>query len=92
MSIEDAELLKEFSIESREHLSDIENQLFTLEAQGETSNDADVADHLAALERILSGETNESVAVASPVVEEPTVAPTRPDSRGTNNSTSIGVQ
>lgn len=133
MSNEDAELLKEFAVESQEHLSDIENQLLTLESQGdnmdvslvntvfraihsikgaagfmgldtlgglahraeevlnrlrnkelrptsvvintllkaadrlkdlideiETSNDADVADHLAALERILSGEFEEA--------------------------------
>jgi two-component system, chemotaxis family, sensor kinase CheA len=35
MSIEDAELLKEFVVESQEHLSDVENQLLSLESQGE---------------------------------------------------------
>jgi len=35
MSFDDAELLKEFVIESREHLSDVENQLLTLESQGD---------------------------------------------------------
>ncbi len=35
MSFEDAELLKEFVVESQEHLSDVENQLLTLESQGE---------------------------------------------------------
>ncbi len=35
MSIEDTELLKEFAVESQEHLSDIENQLLTLESQGD---------------------------------------------------------
>lgn len=35
MSTNDTELLKEFSIESQEHLADIENQLLTLESQGE---------------------------------------------------------
>ncbi len=35
MNLEDAELLNEFVIESQEHLSDIENQLLTLEAQGD---------------------------------------------------------
>ena len=36
MSFEDAELLKEFVVESQEHLSDVENQLLTLESQGES--------------------------------------------------------
>ncbi len=40
MSFEDAELLKEFVVESQEHLADIENQLLTLESQG---NNMDVA-------------------------------------------------
>ena len=35
MSNEDTELLKEFVVESQEHLSDIENQLLTLESQGD---------------------------------------------------------
>ncbi len=35
MSIEDQELLNEFVIESQEHLSDVENQLLTLESQGD---------------------------------------------------------
>lgn len=35
MSIEDQELLNEFVIESQEHLSDVENKLLTLEAQGD---------------------------------------------------------
>jgi methyl-accepting chemotaxis protein len=35
MSFKDAELLKEFVVESQEHLSDVENQLLTLESQGE---------------------------------------------------------
>lgn len=35
MSNEDLELLKEFAIESQEHLADIETQLLTLEAQGD---------------------------------------------------------
>jgi two-component system chemotaxis sensor kinase CheA len=35
MSIEDTELLKEFAVESQEHLADIENQLLTLESQGD---------------------------------------------------------
>ncbi len=35
MSIEDAQLLKEFVVESQEHLSDVENQLLTLESQGD---------------------------------------------------------
>jgi two-component system chemotaxis sensor kinase CheA len=35
MSIEDQELLAEFVIESQEHLSDVENQLLTLESQGD---------------------------------------------------------
>ena len=35
MSIQDAELLAEFAVESQEHLSDIENQLLTLESQGD---------------------------------------------------------
>ena len=35
MSFEDAELLKEFVVESQEHLSDIESQLLTLESQGD---------------------------------------------------------
>lgn len=36
MSINDSELLKEFAVESQEHLADIENQLLTLEAQGDS--------------------------------------------------------
>ncbi len=36
MSFEDAELLKEFVVESQEHLSYVENQLLTLESQGES--------------------------------------------------------
>jgi two-component system, chemotaxis family, sensor kinase CheA len=40
MSSEDTELLKEFAVESQEHLADIENQLLTLESQGD---DMDVA-------------------------------------------------
>ncbi len=40
MSFDDAELLKEFVVESQEHLSDVENQLLTLEFQGD---DMDVA-------------------------------------------------
>ncbi len=151
MSIEDAELLREFAVESQEHLSDIENQLLTLESQGdnmdvalvntvfraihsikgaagfmgldtlgglahraeevlnklrnnelrptsvvintllkaadrlkdlidqiETSNDADVSDHLAALELILSGESDVAVITCPPVVE-PIVAPYVPE-------------
>ena len=35
MSFIDTELLKEFVVESQEHLSDVENQLLTLESQGE---------------------------------------------------------
>jgi two-component system, chemotaxis family, sensor kinase CheA len=35
MSFEDAELLKEFVVESQEHLSDVENQLLSLEEQGD---------------------------------------------------------
>ncbi len=35
MSFEDAELLKEFVVESQEHLADVENQLLTLESQGD---------------------------------------------------------
>ncbi|MCC6511712.1 MAG: Hpt domain-containing protein, partial [Pirellulaceae bacterium] len=35
MSLDDAELLKEFVVESQEHLADVENQLLTLESQGE---------------------------------------------------------
>jgi len=35
MSFDDAELLKEFVVESQEHLSDVENQLLTLESQGD---------------------------------------------------------
>ncbi len=35
MSTEDTELLKEFAVESQEHLADIENQLLTLESQGD---------------------------------------------------------
>ncbi len=35
MSFDDAELLKEFVVESQEHLADVENQLLTLEGQGE---------------------------------------------------------
>ena len=144
MSNEDAELLKEFAVESQEHLSDIENQLLTLESQGdnmdvalvntvfrsihsikgaagfmgldtlgglahraeevlnrlrnkelrptsvvintllkaadrlkdlideiETSNDADVAEHLEALERILSGEFEIVEAEPIPAVTQP---------------------
>ncbi|MDZ4850468.1 MAG: chemotaxis protein CheW [Pirellulaceae bacterium] len=140
MSNEDTELLKEFVVESQEHLSDIENQLLTLESQGdnmdvalvntvfraihsikgaagfmgletlgglahhaeevlnrlrnkelrptslvintllkaadrlkdlidqiETSNDADVNEHLAALERILSGQSDDVVEALAPV-------------------------
>lgn len=139
MSIEDQELLNEFVVESQEHLSDVENQLLTLETQGDamdvalvntvfravhsvkgaagflgldvlqalahreeeilnklrnnelrptpvvidtllkatdrlkgllddidTSNDQDVSDHLAALEKILSGEDPTPVAEAAP--------------------------
>jgi two-component system chemotaxis sensor kinase CheA len=40
MTIDDADLIREFAIESQEHLSDIENQLLTLESQGD---DVDVA-------------------------------------------------
>ncbi len=40
MSADDTELLKEFAVESQEHLADIENQLLTLESQGD---DMDVA-------------------------------------------------
>ena len=36
MSIEDQELLTEFVIESQEHLADVENQLLTLESQGDS--------------------------------------------------------
>ena len=36
MSNEDLELLKEFAVESQEHLADIETQLLTLEAQGDS--------------------------------------------------------
>jgi two-component system, chemotaxis family, sensor kinase CheA len=35
MNNEDLELLKEFAVESQEHLADIETQLLTLEAQGD---------------------------------------------------------
>ncbi len=35
MSFDDAELLKEFVVESQEHLADVENQLLTLESQGD---------------------------------------------------------
>ncbi len=35
MSFEDAELLKEFVVESQEHLSDVESKLLTLEEQGD---------------------------------------------------------
>jgi two-component system chemotaxis sensor kinase CheA len=35
MSFEDVELLKEFVVESQEHLADVENQLLTLESQGD---------------------------------------------------------
>lgn len=35
MTIDDPDLLREFAIESQEHLSDIENQLLTLESQGD---------------------------------------------------------
>lgn len=40
MDIDDQELLAEFVVESQEHLSDVENQLLTLETQGD---EADVA-------------------------------------------------
>lgn len=40
MTIDDPDLLREFAIESQEHLSDIENQLLTLESQGD---DMDIA-------------------------------------------------
>jgi len=33
MSIEDDELIKDFIVESQEHLSDVESQLLTLETQ-----------------------------------------------------------
>ena len=36
MSFEDADLLREFVVESQEHLSDVENQLLTLESQGDS--------------------------------------------------------
>lgn len=35
MSSDDTELLREFAVESQEHLADIENQLLTLESQGD---------------------------------------------------------
>ena len=35
MTFEDAELIKEFVVESQEHLADVEQQLLSLEAQGE---------------------------------------------------------
>ncbi len=35
MSFDDADLLREFVVESQEHLSDVENQLLTLESQGD---------------------------------------------------------
>ncbi len=35
MNIEDEQLLREFVVESQEHLSDVENQLLTLESQGD---------------------------------------------------------
>jgi len=35
MSFDDAELIKEFVVESQEHLADVENQLLTLESQGD---------------------------------------------------------
>ena len=152
MSIEDAELLREFAVESQEHLSDIENQLLTLESQGdnmdvalvntvfraihsikgaagfmgldtlgglahraeevlnklrskelrptsvvintllnaadrlkdlidqiETSNAVDVSDHLAALERILSGESDVTAATTYPPHVESIVAPYVPE-------------
>ena len=147
MSIEDAELLKEFAVESQEHLSDIENQLLTLESQGddmdvalvntvfraihsikgaagfmgletlgglahraeevlnrlrnkelrptslvintllkatyrlkylidsiETSNEANVSDHLAALERILTGEVEVESEASTPIAAPATDA------------------
>ncbi len=150
MSNEDAELLKEFAVESQEHLCDIENQLLTLESQGdnmdvalvntvfraihsikgaagfmglstlgglahraeevlnrlrnrelrptslvintllkaadrlkdlvdeiETSNEADVAEHLAALEFILTGESESTKACVS-VVDAPALAAASP--------------
>ncbi len=148
MSTEDTELLKEFAVESQEHLADIENQLLTLESQGdnmdvalvntvfraihsikgaagfmgldtlgglahraeevlnklrnkdlrptsvvintllkaadrlkelidqiETSNEADVSNHLVALEQILNGENVESAAVESAVESNSTELP-----------------
>ncbi len=36
MSFDDAELLREFVVESQEHLCDVENQLLTLESQGDS--------------------------------------------------------
>ncbi|MCY2974669.1 MAG: chemotaxis protein CheW [Planctomycetota bacterium] len=36
MSFDDAELMKEFVVESQEHLADVENQLLTLESQGDS--------------------------------------------------------
>jgi two-component system chemotaxis sensor kinase CheA len=38
MTFEDAELIKEFVVESQEHLADVENQLLSLEAQGDQIN------------------------------------------------------
>ncbi len=35
MISDDTELLREFAVESQEHLADIENQLLTLESQGD---------------------------------------------------------
>ncbi len=35
MTFDDAELLREFVVESQEHLSDVENQLLSLESQGD---------------------------------------------------------
>lgn len=35
MTFDDAELIKEFVVESQEHLADVENQLLTLELQGD---------------------------------------------------------
>ncbi len=152
MSIEDTELLKEFAVESQEHLSDIESQLLTLESQGdnmdvalvntvfraihsikgaagfmgletlgglahraeevlnrlrnkeirptslvintllkaadrlkdlidqiETSNDADVNEHLVALERILTGQIDDSIVAEALPVAASTDAPYKPE-------------
>jgi two-component system, chemotaxis family, sensor kinase CheA len=169
MSIEDQELLNEFVIESQEHLSDVENQLLTLEEQGDamdvslvntvfravhsikgaagflgldvlqalahreeeilnklrnhelkptslvidtllkatdrlktlldeidSSNDQDVSDHIAALERILSGETetcdaaplsSETAPKSDAVLASETVAPTTTNTEGLSDET-----